>query len=298
MKEEQLLSIVTPTYNRAKLLEETYRSLRKQTNKYFEWIIIDDGSTDDTEKIVKKFFEDINDFKIIYSKKKNGGKHTALNESHKFIHGDYVLILDSDDILTEDAVEQVFKGWNKYRNDSNIGIITFLKGKTKEKPICYVKDEYSPVDLLRYKRICINGSDCCEVIRTELLKKYPFPEYEGERFMSEGILWHRVGKTHKCIYINKVIYLCEYLEGGLTKSGKPLRIRNPLGGMLNSELNMDKKNYLKLRVKNGLLYVCYGFFAGFTPIQILKYKKSYRLLKAICLVPGFVLYRYWKKKYL
>ena len=103
--------------------------------------------------------------------------------------------------------------------------------------------------------------------------------------------------THQCVYINKVIYLCEYLEGGLTKSGKSMRIRNPYGGMYTSNLRMHKKNFLKERIKSGLLYVCYGFFAKLTPIAIVKREKEHRMIKSMCLLPGYCLYVLWKKKY-
>ncbi len=297
MKSKKKVSIITPTYNRGNLLKNVYESLKKQSNRNFEWIIIDDGSTDDTESVVKKILDAHDDFDIFYEKKENGGKHTALNEAHKYIQGEYVLILDSDDTLIANAVEQILANWEKYKSDSDIGVITFLRGKSIENPICYVKNEKIPLDLLKHKRVCVYGNDCCEVIRSDLFKKYPFPVFEGEKFMSEGVLWHRVGLTHKCIYINRVIYICEYLEGGLTKSGKKLRINNPLGGMLNSVLNMDKKNYFILRIKNAMLYDCYGFFAKFSPLRILTNEKEYRVLKAICLVPGFFIYKYWKKKY-
>ena len=88
----------------------------------------------------------------------------------------------------------------------------------------------TPVDILRYKRRIVHSSDCCGVIRTELFLKIPFPVFPGERFMGEGVLWNRVAITHKCVYINDVIYICEYLEDGLTKSGRAMRIRNPRGG--------------------------------------------------------------------
>lgn len=294
---DKLLSVITPTYNRAVFLEKCYRSLLGQSCKQFEWIIIDDGSTDNTETLVDQFISNSAGFEITYVKKENGGKHTALNESHTYIHGEYVLILDSDDTLTDDAVGLVLKGWERYDTNSSIGVLIFLRGKSVDDPLAYAKDENIPVDLLRYKRVCVHSSDCCEVIRTELFKKYPFPVYKNERFMSEGVLWHRVARTHKCVYINKVIYICEYQEGGLTKSGRAMRIKNPLGGMLNSELNMSRKNYFKLRVKNGMLYVCYGFFAGLKPIEILKRGNGYRLLKIMCVIPGYGLFVIWKKKY-
>lgn len=288
-----VLSIVTPTYNRADLLIRCYESLLKQSDKNFEWIIVDDGSNDNTEKIVNGFLPD---FPIKYIKQKNGGKHTALNTSHRYISGKYVLILDSDDYLIDSAVEEVKKIWSKYENNQNIGIVTFLKGSSIEKPSCKAKDEEIPVDIMRYKRICYHSSDCCEVLRSELFKKFPFPVFDGEKFISEGALWNRVSFTHKCVYINKVIYISEYLDGGLTKSGKKLRINNPNGGMYTSNLNMNRKNYFTRRIKNGLLYTCYGFFAKKKPTEMAKNNDS-KLLMWLCLPFGWLLYTYWGKKY-
>lgn len=288
------LSIVTPTYNRGSLLSRCYESLSSQTNTDFEWIIVDDGSTDDTAAVVSVFSQD--KFPITYVKKENGGKHTALNASHEYIHGEYILILDSDDMLSETAVADVGHHWKNYRNCPEIGLVTFLKGHLDGSPVCTVHDFNTPVDILRYKRISFSGSDCCEVIRTELFLKYPFPIFQEERFLSEGALWCRVALTHKCVYINKVIYLCEYLEGGLTKSGRSMRIRNPLGGMYSSELCMHPKNFFLQRVKKSLLYCCYGFFADKSFMQILKETK-YPFLVGCCLIPGFIMYKLWKKKY-
>lgn len=290
-----ILSIVTPVYNRAELLKDCYDSLLAQTDRSFEWIIVDDGSSDDTWEVANGFRAD---FPIVCVRKENGGKHTALNASHPYISGEYVLMLDSDDTLVTTAVEEVLYGWARFTSCQEVAMVTFLKGETAELPNAYAKDECVPVDIIRYQRVRVRSSDCCEVIRAELFKKYPFPVFEGERFVSEVALWNRVGFTHKCVYINKVIYLCEYLEDGLTKSGRAMRIRNPLGGMYTSNLNMNKRNFLKLRIKNGLLYTCYGFFAGLSVKQILTRDSDYFWIKAICLLPGYGLYRKWKRKYL
>lgn len=294
MSKEQLLSIITPTYNRADLLPNCYSSLCCQTDFDFEWIIIDDGSTDDTETVVRSFKTD--KFPMIYRKKVNGGKHTALNASHDLIQGKYILLLDSDDTLTPDAVASVKTEWGKWEGDKAVGIVTFLKGNSTADPNCIVHEWQLPVDIMRYRRICIHSNDCCEVIRTELFKKYPFPVFEGERFLAEGALWGRVSYDCKCVYVNRVIYLCEYLDGGLTRSGRAMRIRNPLGGMYHANVYMAKKNFLKSRIKNGLLYTCYGFFAGKTPNEMAEICQAKALMWA-CLPFGRALYRVWKRKY-
>ena len=286
------LSIITPTYNRAALLPDAFRSLTEQTDLDFEWIVIDDGSTDETESLVRSFHAD---FPILFHKQENGGKHTALNTAHSYIHGQYVLILDSDDRLVPTAVEQVKTAWARYQADENIGIVTFLKGEAENKPTCIAPDEGIPVDIMRYRRRCFSGQDCCEVIRAELFLKFPFPVFMGERFLSEGALWNRVSFTHRCVYVNRVIYLCEYHPYGLTKSGRILRVQNPCGGMYTANLNMHQKNFFSRRVKNGLLFTCYGFFAGESPAQMLQHS-DHKLLSAACMPFGWMLYRYWKKK--
>lgn len=288
------LSIITPAYNRADYLTACYNSLLKQTERSFEWILVDDGSSDGTEELASSFTNDV--FSFRYIKKENGGKHTALNAAHPYIRGKYVLMLDSDDTLTEDAVAIALDAWSRWEDHPEVGIVTLLKGRDREHPNCYARDENTPVDILSYRRVCPVSNDACEVIRTELFLKYPFPVFPGERFLSEGALWNRVSFTHKCVYVNRVVYLCDYLEDGLTRSGRALRIRNPHGGMYTANLNMASKNDWKQRVKNGLLFTCYGCFAKLSPAEMAK-ESDHVLLMYGCLPFGWLLYLYWKAKY-
>ena len=291
-----LISVITPAYNRAGLLAKCYESLKNQTDLSFEWIIVDDGSTDSTQETVAAFEKECG-FKIKYIRKENGGKHTALNASHPLIEGQYVLMLDSDDTLTPDAIETVRKGWKKYEDHPEVGMVVWLKGAAADDPNCDVRQDGIIVDYQSYPRHIIHSQDCCEVLRTDLFLKYPFPVFENEKFISEGALWNRATADHKCVYQNKVIYLCEYLENGLTRSGKKLRIRNPLGGMYTSFLRMGKRQRMKEKVKGSILYSCYGFFAQMSPAEIMKHDRGHSFLKAGGMLPGYILYRKWKKTY-
>lgn len=291
------LTIITPTYNRKDLLKKCFQSLTKQTCFDFEWIIVDDGSTDGTEAEIRSLLDAEFPFSTMYVMKENGGKHTALNAAHPYIHGKYVLILDSDDTLTSDAVETVLNGWSKYDANADIGIVIFLKQLSDGTICARGKAEDIVIDVLNQKRICNVASDCCEVIRTELFKKYPFPVFDGEHFLAETALWYRAGVDSKCVYINKPIYICEYLEGGLTKSGKNMRIRNCHGGMYTSYLRMNRRCALNERIKAGLLYVCYGCFAKISIAEMLKKAKGCRCWTLMCLIPGTALYFYWKPLY-
>lgn len=291
------LTIITATYNRSEYLSECWKSLRNQTCKDFQWLIVDDGSTDNTDLVVAGFQNDEPDMCIDYVYKVNGGKHTALNKSHDYIKGQYVVILDSDDRFTSDAVEQILREWEKYHNCTEVGQIIFLKGYSETNPICYVEHENMPLNTLKEPRIGKNGRDCCDTFRTSLFVKHPFPEFEGERFIGEGSSFLFIELESKGVYINKVIYLCNYLEDGLTKAGRKMRIMNPQGGRFNSRIYMDKHLPLKTRIRKGFLYVCYSKFAHTGFCRMVKENEN-KLLTLLSYIPGSILYYYWNKKFL
>lgn len=287
------LTIITPVYNRASLLGACYESLCRQTELDFEWIVVDDGSTDGSAELAEAFSSDR--FPITVIRKENGGKHTAINAAIPRIRGDYVLFLDSDDTLTEDAAMQVRSAWAQHSADPTVGVLIFLRGTPGGDPFCTVADYGVPVDLLRYRRDRRISTDCCEVLRAELLRQYPFPEFAGERFLAECALWNRIARSHKCVYIDRIIYLCAFLEDGLTSAGRRLRIQCPRGGMFTSELRIHSNNSLPQRCKYAMLYCCYGFFAGLSPRLILTGEPGCLWLKALALAPGYALYLRWKK---
>lgn len=290
------LTIVTPTYNRADCLVMCWESLRNQSCTDFQWLVVDDGSTDETPSIIAEICDQNPDFCIDYVQKKNGGKHTALNASHPYIKGRYVVVLDSDDRLISTAVQQILSGWNDYGNCDEVGQLIFLKGYSETEPICYVKNERTVVNTLNEPRIGISGRDCCDCFRTDLFIKYPFPEFPGEHFLGEGASFFFIELESKGIYINKVIYLCDYREDGLTKAGRKMRLQNPLGGRFNSMVYMHRCLPLKTRLKKAILYVCYSWFAGI-PMKLVFRENPYKLLTCAALIPGTLLYYRWKKRY-
>ena len=300
--QERTVTILTPTYNRANYLTKLFESLCAQTDKDFEWLIIDDGSTDNTEEIIKKIENNNADFTIRYFQKENGGKHTALNFSHAYLRTELTCIVDSDDYLTEDAIATIITTWEKYKKDNRICGITFLRGDHEGTPLgkIFPKSPYiSNIITCRINQK-IKG-DCCEVIRTNVLKKYPFPVFNGEKFMGESYLWNQLGFDYNMVFINKVIYICEYLEGGLTRSGRKLRINCPKGGMENCRTYFIEKNGRKVnfitRIKEAWLIICYGKFAKLKFGEIVRFcgKKGLIFLNYPF---GYILYLFWKFKYL
>lgn len=223
------ISIFTPTYNRGKLFDRLYNSLVNQTFKNFEWIIVDDGSTDNTKDIIDSLIKK-SEIVIKYYYKNNGGKHTAINYGVKKAEGELFFIVDSDDYLTKDSLEMVWKSWSDIPESekSSFAGVGGLRGYSDTKIIGkgFNLDCFDATTLeLRYK-LRFKG-DKAEVFRTELLKSYMFPEYKGEKFVTEALIWNRIASDgYKLRWFNKIIYIGEYLDDGLTKKYEKLMINN------------------------------------------------------------------------
>lgn len=290
------LSILTPAYNRGGGIQKLYASLDKQTVKDFEWLIIDDGSTDNTSDIAKKLTLSA-DFTIRYIRKENGGKHTALNVGISNIRSDLTFIVDSDDWLKPNAVESILRFHSKYSCCKDLCGFSFLRafpdGKINGK-------KFEPNELISsYIEARINADDTkadkAEVFYTKCLKEFPFPEYYGEKFLGEDIVWIRMARKYKMVHINEVIYVGDYQTDGLTKNRRANNIKSPVGCMHRSEEFMHKDIKFKYRVKGGLQYIIYGRFSGKSFSQ-LQHNSNFKLLSLVCYLPGVMLYRYWKYK--
>lgn len=294
------LTIITPTYNRADRLLILYKSLINQTDKNFQWLVVDDGSNDNTQEVLASFHGHLFDYDFFI--KENGGKHTALNYSHPYIKGQLVCIVDSDDWLLPDAVKKIRDIHNQYASKEDVACYMFQKGEGVGDPLN--KGFRSGIIIsndIDYRVNSKYNGDCCEVVSTKVFKSHPFPEHEGEKFLAEGYLWQHVGFHYNTVYINDVIYICEYLEEGLTKSGRRLRIQCPLGGMDNSNSYFEKVPGRRVKMgvlfKEAMLFDCYGKFAKLSFVEIVK--KCHNHFLAVWAYPfGFLLYKYWEYKYL
>ena len=245
------ITVVTPTYNRANKLETAFKSLKNQTIQDFNWLIIDDGSTDNTKDIVTNvFLNDNTDFDIKYIKKENGGKHTALNLAFEIIDTELFIILDSDDYLIENAIEDIINTWEKYKNNDRIAGLVYKRGKDKETSITEKwGDEEETIK--NYNDFIINRNirgDKAEVFRSSIFKNIRFPEYNNEKFVGEGVIWSKIAHEYDMVFCNRILYICKYLEGGLSKSGRELRVNNPKGGMFrDGTVSGSRKNYQRTR---------------------------------------------------
>lgn len=224
-----MLSIITPIYNRASLLPRICDCLCSQSSKDFEWIIVDDGSTDNVRAVVEKMQPE--GFTVRLFQKVNGGKHTAVNMGIKEAKGELTLILDSDDELPEDAVATVLDKYKTIKDNANFagvcGYMAHRDGKIIGYP--FVETDSSEIEL-RY-RYHVNG-DMCEVFKTNVLREFPFLELKGERFCPESLVWNRIARKYRLHVFPKVIYLRDYIDGGLTDNIVRIRMQSPIASMM------------------------------------------------------------------
>ena len=226
-----MITVFTPTFNRAYIIDKLYQSLLTQTNKDFEWIVVDDGSTDNTEDYFKEILKKDNPFKILYVKQENGGKHRAVNRGVQLAHGELFFIVDSDDYLLDDAIAKLSEWVNGLDDSKKWAGVSGAKGYTTEKHVGGVYEHAPYVDARNNERDKYNlGGDKAEAYFTDVLKKYPFPEFEGEKFITEEVVWNAIARDGYYLrWYKDIIYICDYLEDGLTKSGDAKCIANPQG---------------------------------------------------------------------
>lgn len=274
-----MITVFTPTYNRGHLLNRLYESLIKQRYKSFEWIIVDDGSTDGTQNIVSSLIlghDNIQGgFPIRYFKKENGGKHTAINLGVEYAEGELFFIADSDDFLPKDSLQIVHEEWSKIKHDGTFlgvcGIDADLNGKIigsglpKEYIDCHAWD-LSPV----YK---VTG-DLKEVFRTDVLRLFPFPEIKGEKFCPEVLVWFRMARNYKMRFFNRIIYIADYQQNGITSSITRLRMNSPIGSMLTYTELVHYPIPFKDKLRNAINYWRFRFCltiknkAGVSPNEV------------------------------
>ena len=257
-----MITIFTPTYNRAGFLHRLYDTLILQTYKNFEWIIVDDGSKDNTKDVVSSFVKE-GKLNIHYVQQENGGKHRAINTGVGLATGELFFILDSDDILPNNALELVVKTFQPIKHEMFFagvsGIDGNFDGRIIGSGLPYDSIDCNSVDI-RYK-FHVTG-DMKEVFRTSVMKEFPFPDIEGEKFCPEALVWNRIAQKYKLRYFNKIIYKVEYQPEGITSNIVKVRMKSPITSMMcyaeMLELNIPFKDKFKAAVNYWRFRLCYN----------------------------------------
>jgi len=255
-----LISILTPTYNRGKLLLPLYESLKNLTFEDFEWLIVDDGSEDDTEQYALSWIaHNIQnaEFPIRYIKKSNGGKHTAINRGVREANGELILILDSDDTLPADSlatIAQYYEQCKGYKDCAGVcGLMAHHDGQLigtgfPKEPM------YESALQFRYAEKGNVTGDLLEVYKTSVMREFPFPEIENEKFCPESLVWNRIANKYKLFCFNKVIYYRDYLEGGLTSKIVRIRMNSPIASTMTYAEMLDYNISLKWKIRSAINY--------------------------------------------
>ena len=289
------ITIFTPTYNRAYNLKNVYDSICNQTYKNFEWVVVDDGSVDNTKQVIESFKQE-EKIHINYHYQENRGKHFAINKGVALAEGELFLILDSDDELPDFALQLIADKYKGFEGKENIGGVAGRR-MFKEGDIVgsnnFTELVSNSLDI-RYKHH-VSG-DLVEIFKTDVLKEFPFPEIENEKFCPEALLWNRIAQKYKLLFFNKGIYITQYLPDGLTSKIVKIRMTSPIASMLTySELESYSVPVFQ-KIRANINFWRFSFNSNYSFSK--KLKMVYKLFSLIGMPLGFIMYLKDKKNHL
>lgn len=274
MRKEIILSVFTPTYNRAKTLSRTYESLIRQTSKNFVWVIADDGSSDNTKEIVEHWKISA-PFKIVYARQENQGMHGAHNLAYSVIDTELSVCIDSDDWMPDNAVEIIIRFWESHRNKKYAGFMGLditpegkcIGSTLPEKPI-----ETTYIDF--YENI--GGGDKKLVYRTDVINKYPrYPIFKGEKYVGLSSLFMMIDQDYKLLTLNEPLAIVEYLPDGSSFNMYRQYWNNPKGFAYFRTVEMVSWKTWQKKFKSCIHYVSHSIrnrnarFLKETPLKIM-----------------------------
>lgn len=281
------ITIITPSYNRAHTLPACYESLRAQTSTDFLWLIVDDGSTDNTKDLVSKWASECTKFEIKYYLKPNGGKASALNMAFGLLETEYAVVLDSDDTFYPTAIESAVKELRACSKDEKCCGLMPLRhnpdGSVMGGRALKSGSHVSMIDIL-------NGGYRTELVcfyKSALLKTHKFPQFPGEKFVSPQWLDFELSRDYYYIASDSKICICEYIADGLTKNKRKIIKKHPKGYTAVKRQSFEFSNSIKRIVKHGIMYDCGCIVSGDREWL----KKSPRKLWSLILWPiAYVVY--------
>lgn len=280
------LTIFTPTYNRAHTLIRTYESLCRQTCNDFEWLIIDDGSTDNTQEIVTQWIKDAN-FKINYIYQDNQGMHGAHNTAYRNISTELNTCIDSDDYMPTDAVDSIITFWKNNKSDKYAGFI----GLDQRVDGTIIGTKFPPsLKATTLQDFYANGGkgDKKLVYRTDIIKQYPeYPLFEGERYVGLAYKYMLIDQDYKLLLLNKPLVTVEYQTDGSSNMMWKQYWNNPNGFAFFRKTEMVVAPTIKRRFISCIHYVSSSIISKNKEFISESPKKIMTLLATI---PGVALY--------
>lgn len=292
MNRDIKITVFTPAYNRAHTLPRTFDSLLKQNNKNFKWLIVDDGSTDNTKDLVNGWLKKDWGFEIKYIYKENGGMHTAHNVAYQNIDTELNVCIDSDDCLAENAIDKILSFWNNSEQDKYAGIIGLdadLEGNLIGKDFGGIKE----TTLSGYYANGGSG-DKKLVYRTDIINKYPeYPVFENERYVGLNYKYIMIDQDYKLLVLNDILCNVEYLVDGSSNNMWKQYLNNPKGFAFLRKFYMQYNTSLKRNIMDAIHYVSSSKLAG-NRHYIRESPKKF--LTILCIPFGYALSKYILKK--
>ncbi|MFV9551026.1 glycosyltransferase family 2 protein [Algibacter sp. PT7-4] len=257
-------TVFTATYNRANKIHRVYDSLKNQTFKDFEWLIVDDGSIDNTEDIVNKWITEA-EFPIRYIKKSNGGKHTAFNVGVAEANGELFLPLDSDDSCVPEALYIFNETWQAIENKQNFSAVTALCQDENGKVVGqkYPQDIFDS-DSIELKYIHNVNGEKWGFQKTDVLKEFPFPEPKDLKLYPEAVIWSKISRKYKTRFINKTLRI--YIPGEDSYTTAPIKKFAKASAIWHTSILNDCIDYFKYNpmafLKTGVHYSRFTFHSN------------------------------------
>lgn len=256
------LTVFTPAYNRAHTLPRTYESLRRQNCKDFVWLIVDDGSSDNTAELVRQWQSTDNGFEIRYLYKENGGMHTAHNTAYEVINTELNICIDSDDCMAENAVEKILRKWEQVRDKGYAGLLALdadMEGRIIGKGFPAGLTETT----LSGYYAAGGAGDKKLIYRTDVVRQYPpYPVFEGEKYVSLSCTYVMIDQDYKLAVLNDVVCNVDYQPDGSTATMWKQYIQNPKGFAYLRKLCMTIRKSKKTMFMDCVHYVSSSIFAG------------------------------------
>lgn len=260
MNNEILITVFTPAYNRAHTLPRTLESLKQQNNKNFKWLIVDDGSTDNTQELVDSWLNEDYGFEIIYVYKVNGGMHTAHNVAYQNIDTELNVCIDSDDCLAIDAIDKIINLWNQNKDKDYAGII----GLDADLDGNLIGEDFKDLKETTLSGYYDNGGkgDKKLVYRTDVINSYPeYPEFEGEKYVGLNYKYILIDQDYKLLVLNDVLCNVEYQLDGSSFNMWKQYYRNPKGFAFLRKFYMQYNTSLKRNIIDNIHYVSSSLLA-------------------------------------
>ena len=248
------LTIFTPTFNRSHEIKKLYDSLEKQSDKDFVWLVVDDGSSDGTNDLIEKWQKEAS-FKIEYIWQENAGKSMAHNLGVSKTQTELFTCVDSDDYLSNDAVAMIKEVWLGHV-EGDVGILALREVTRRKKNI---KEQGIRTTLRSAEKVCGIKGDTMLIYKTNVLNKYSFPKFKGEKFVPENYLYDLMDREGKLILLDKVLYCGDYLQDGYTRNMARIIKKNP-NGYLEQRISFDLK--LDEKCKDIIRYIAVSVAAN------------------------------------